>query len=235
MAERFALAAVVRWLTRQGKLDRRTAIVGGGRRGGRARVARAPPRRTTGDLRILGVFDDRSDARSPDVVAGFPKLGSVDELVEFARRTRLDLIIFTLPISAEERLLQMLRKLWVLPVDIRLAAHSTSCAFGPAPIPTSADVPVIDIFDKPIADWDVFVKAAFDKIVGALCLVALSPVMRRPSPSQFGSDSRAAGAVQAIAIRLQQREDRRFTNSAPMYVDQLDVGRGGSSPETIRA
>ena len=219
MSERFALAAFVRALTRQGKLDRRTAIVGGGPSA--EPVLRALAAQDDGDLRILGVFDDRSDARSPDVVAGFPKLGSIDELVEFARRTRLDLVIFTLPISAEERLLQMLRKLWVLPVDIRLAAHSNKLRFRPRSYSYIGDMPVIDIFDKPIADWDVFVKAAFDKIVGALCLIALSPAM----------------LAVAIAVKLNSRGPALFKQSRygfnnekievykfrSMYVDQLDV------------
>jgi len=38
-------------------------------------------------------------------------------------------------------------------------------------------VPVLDIFDKPIADWDVVIKLAFDKIVGTLALIALSPAL----------------------------------------------------------
>ena len=63
--------------------------------------------------------------------AGFTKLGTVDDFVEFARRTRIDLVIFSLPISAEKRILQMLKKLWVLPVDIRLSAHSNQLRFRP--------------------------------------------------------------------------------------------------------
>ncbi len=38
-------------------------------------------------------------------------------------------------------------------------------------------MPVLDIFDKPIADWNMVIKTLFDRIVGALILVALSPVM----------------------------------------------------------
>ena len=224
MAERFTLAAFVRALTRQGKLDRRTAIVGGGPSA--EPVLRALAAQDDGDLRILGVFDDRSDARSPDVVAGFPKLGSVDELVEFARRTRLDLVIFTLPISAEERLLQMLRKLWVLPVDIRLAAHSNKLRFRPRSYSYIGDMPVIDIFDKPIADWDVFVKAAFDKIVGALCLIALSPVMLAVAIAREARLARA-GVVQTVAIRLQQRENRSL--QIPLHVCR-SARRGGPAP-----
>src|SRR5262249_24217098 len=81
------------------------------------------------DIRIIGLFDDRNDERSPGTIGGLRKLGTVDDLVEFARRTRIDLVIFSLPISAEERILQMLSKLWVLPVDIRLAAHINKLQF----------------------------------------------------------------------------------------------------------
>ena len=84
-------------------------------------------------IEIIGLFDDRGD--EPLSAANAPasrKLGSVDDLVEFGRRTRVDLVIFSLPISAEGRILQMLKKLWVLPVDIRLAAHSQQAAIPPA-------------------------------------------------------------------------------------------------------
>jgi Undecaprenyl-phosphate glucose phosphotransferase len=172
------------------------------------------------DLRILGVFDDRRDDRSPDVVAGYPKLGTIDDLVEFARHTRLDLVIFTLPISAETRLLQMLRKLWVLPIDIRLAAHTNKLRFRPRSYSYIGNVPVLDVFDKPIADWDVLIKSAFDKIVGALCLLLFAPVM----------------AAVALAIKLDSRGPVLFRQTRygfnnekievykfrSMYADKLD-------------
>ncbi len=81
---------------------------------------------------MLGVFDDRNDNRAMDTCAGAPKLGKVDDIVEFARRTRIDLVLFALPISAETRILEMLKKLWVLPVDIRLSAHTNKLRFRPA-------------------------------------------------------------------------------------------------------
>jgi exopolysaccharide biosynthesis polyprenyl glycosylphosphotransferase len=36
---------------------------------------------------------------------------------------------------------------------------------------------VLDVFDRPITDWDVVMKWLFDKVVGGLALIALSPVM----------------------------------------------------------
>ena len=118
-------------------------------------------------MRLLGVFDDRGDDRSPTVCGGLPKLGTVDDLVEFARRTRVDLVLFSLPISAEGRILQMLKKLWVLPVDIRLSAHTNKLRFRPRSYSYIGNVPVLDVFDRPIADWDVVMKWLFDQVVGA--------------------------------------------------------------------
>ena len=173
--ERGLLAALVQRMTRAGRLDRRTAIVGGGP-AGEALLSELSRQEDT-DLRICGVFDDRTDDRSPDIVAGYPKLGNVDDLVEFARHTRLDLVIFTMPITAEQRLLAMLRKLWVLPIDIRLSAHTNKLRFRPRSYSYIGAVPVLDVFDKPIADWDVVLKSVFDRVIGALALIALSPVL----------------------------------------------------------
>jgi Undecaprenyl-phosphate glucose phosphotransferase len=173
--ERFGLAVLVKHWTSAGRLLRRTVIVGGGAPGEDVvRRIKADPKT---DVELCGVFDDRTDERSPDMVAGVPKLGTVDDLVEFARRTRIDLVIFSLPISAEGRILQMLRKLQVLPVDIRLAAHTNKLQFRPRSYSYVGSVPVIDIFDKPIAHWDVVLKWLFDRLVGGAMLVLLAPVM----------------------------------------------------------
>jgi Undecaprenyl-phosphate glucose phosphotransferase len=123
------------------------------------------------------------------MTAGERKLGTVDDLVEFGRRTRVDLVIFSLPISAEGRILQMLKKLWVLPLDIRLAAHTNKLQFRPRSYSYIGDVPVIDVFDRPIADWDVVMKWLFDKIIGTLALICLLPLL----------------AIVAILIKLDSR------------------------------
>ncbi|HWE79199.1 MAG TPA: undecaprenyl-phosphate glucose phosphotransferase, partial [Pseudolabrys sp.] len=119
----------VRHWTREGRLTRRTVIVGGGEAG--AHVIEELRRQKDSGVEIVGLFDDRGDARTGPDAAGERKLGTVDDLVEFGRRTRVDLVIFSLPISAESRILQMLKKLWVLPVDIRLAAHTNKLQFRP--------------------------------------------------------------------------------------------------------
>jgi Undecaprenyl-phosphate glucose phosphotransferase len=175
LIERIILGLVVTALTRSGRFDRRTAIVGGGELA--ESMIRALNVQPDTGIQLVGIFDDRAEDRSPDIVSGYPKLGSVDDLVEFARRTSLDLIVFTLPISAETRLLQILSKLWILPIDIRLSAHASKLRLRPRAYSYIGTVPLLDLFDRPIADWDLVLKWLFDKIVGTLMLLVLSPVM----------------------------------------------------------
>jgi Undecaprenyl-phosphate glucose phosphotransferase len=173
--ERMILARVIAALARAGRLERRTVVVGGGELA--AALLRDLAKADPAEVRLLGVFDDRTDDRSPDTVEGFPKLGNVDDLVEFARATRIDLAIFALPISAEQRILTMLRKLWVLPIDVRLAAHANRLRLRPRSYSYVGPAPMLDVFDKPLADWDVVIKLVFDKVVGTIALIALSPIL----------------------------------------------------------
>jgi Undecaprenyl-phosphate glucose phosphotransferase len=175
IAERLLLRALVRSWARQGRLDRRTIIVGADQNG--EKLIEALNADDDTDIHVLGVFDDRNDARAMDTCAGSPKLGKVDDIVEFARRTRVDLVLFALPISAETRILEMLKKLWVLPVDIRLSAHTNKLRFRPRSYSYLGDVPTLDVFEAPITDWDLVMKWLFDQIVGWIALVFALPVM----------------------------------------------------------
>jgi Undecaprenyl-phosphate glucose phosphotransferase len=175
VAERLFLRALVRRWARDGRLDRRTVIVGSDHTG--EELVRALKIQDDSDIDVLGVFDDRNDSRALEACAGSPKLGKVDDIVELARRTRVDLVLFALPISAETRILEMLKKLWVLPVDIRLSAHTNKLRFRPRSYSYLGKVPTLDVFEAPITDWDLVMKWLFDRVVGALILMMALPVM----------------------------------------------------------
>jgi Undecaprenyl-phosphate glucose phosphotransferase len=172
---RFVLTRLVSGWTRDGRLERRAVIVGGGKLA--EDLIRSLEAQPGNDIRICGIFDDRDDERSPSMVEGYPKLGTIPELVEFGRITKLDMLIVALPITAAARVHQLLKKLWVLPVDIRLSAHADRLRFRPRNYSYEGSVPFLDVVDKPLADWDSVAKRSFDLVIGALALIALSPVM----------------------------------------------------------
>ena len=217
--ERLALSLLVKRWIREGRLNRRAVIVGGGHEAEELIKALEASKDT--DIRIAGIFDDRGNDRVSPIVAGYAKLGNINELVAFARKSRLDLLIVSLPITAEKRLLQLLKKLWVLPVDIRLSAHNNRLRFRPRTYSYIGNVPFIDVTDKPIADWDHVKKWLVDKIAASLALILLGPLM----------------AVIALLIKLDSkgpvlfRQKRQGFNNElievykfrSMYVDHTDM------------
>jgi Undecaprenyl-phosphate glucose phosphotransferase len=175
MVYRGGVVALVTHLTKAGRLQRNVVLVGGGKQA--EDLIEALNSSPNSDLNLIGFFDDRGDDRSQQTCAGLPKLGTVDDAVAFARMASLDMIIVTLPMTAEKRVLEMVRKLWILPIDVRLSAHTSKLRFRPRAYNYIGNVPFLAIFDRPLADWDYVTKAVLDRVLGFVMLVALSPVM----------------------------------------------------------
>lgn len=171
--------ALLTWLVgrwaQEGRLERRAVIVGGG--AAAEELIRSLEVQPENDIRICGIFDDRGGDRSPDIVAGYPKLGNIAELIAFGRLAKVDMLIVTVPLTAEHRILELMGRLWVLPVDIRLSAHTNKLRFRPRSYAYVGAVPFIPVQDKPLADWDAVAKRAFDLVFGLLLIVLTAPIM----------------------------------------------------------
>jgi Undecaprenyl-phosphate glucose phosphotransferase len=172
---RAGVTAITRRAISTGSLIRRAVVYGTGE--ACAELIEGMARDPDNDIRVCAVFDERGPGRGGGIIAGFPNMGGIDELMAYCRSNPVDMLIVALPVSAESRVLQLVKKLWVLPVDIRLAAHASKLRFRPRAYSYAGNVPLIDVVDKPIADWDKVMKWVFDKIVGTLALIGLSPVM----------------------------------------------------------
>ncbi len=156
--------------TRQGRLYRRAAIYGGGAIS--EKLIGELEIDVDSDIRITGIFDDRGDDRVDSIIAGYPRLGGLKQLVTFARNSRLDLVIVALPITAEKRVVEVTRSLAVLPAEVKLPARATELRFTPGTYSRVGNVAMIDLLEKPIADWGSVAKWGFDKIVATLALIA---------------------------------------------------------------
>ncbi|MCC5992907.1 MAG: undecaprenyl-phosphate glucose phosphotransferase [Rhodobacteraceae bacterium] len=194
------------YLIANGHVGLRVAVAGGGAEA-RETLERVGRMRGQG-VHLLGLFDDREEARSALIQQGVAKMGRIAQLPDFVRRTPTDLIIVTMPPSAEARIGQILSDLWVLPVDIRLSPVRTSLIYRPGTYRWLGDVPLLDLFDRPLRLRDALVKRSFDLIIGAFLLVLLAPVM----------------AIIALAIKLDSpgpvffRQAREGYNGAPFMV-----------------
>jgi Undecaprenyl-phosphate glucose phosphotransferase len=216
---RYAAMRVIDRLTLAGRLVRRTVIVGGGKDANDLiRELRADP---ANHMQILGVFDDRQDERVGMSKTGVEQLGTFEKLAGFCSDMGVDLLIVTVPARAEERLMQILEKLFTLQADIRVSALNSKLRLNTRAYSNIGRVPMLAVMDKPLSDWDRVLKNIEDRVIGALLLVLLSPVM----------------ALIAIAIRLDSngpvffRQKRYGFNNEQievykfrsMYVDRQDA------------
>lgn len=165
---------IARW-NAEGRLTRRAVIVGGGRSSDE--LIRQLRRSKSAGIKVCGVFDDRAKDRSADPVDRYRVLGTFEELADFCRAEAIDLIIVTLPPAAEERILHLMKKLWVLPIDVRISAHQSKLRLRPRAYTYIGDVPFLAVFDKPLSDWGWALKEIEDRVIAVAALVLLSPVM----------------------------------------------------------
>jgi Undecaprenyl-phosphate glucose phosphotransferase len=219
VAARFGVAGMLAHWSHEGRLARRAVIVGGG--DDASELIHSLDRTASGAIQILGLFDDRDKLRSPEQVGAYCKLGRFDDLVEFCRAQRVDLLIIALPLSAEERILQLLKQLWVLPIDVRVAALGGKLKLAARAYNYIGDVPFLPVFDKPMSDWSVALKIIEDRAIATIALALLSPLL----------------ALIAIAIKLDSRGPALFKQIRygfnnekievykfrSMYVDQTDA------------
>jgi Undecaprenyl-phosphate glucose phosphotransferase len=216
---RGVVALWARPIDRAGRFRKRIAIVGGGSAAEEAiaTLEGSPDL----DIDIVGLFDDRFDDRSPEAIRAHKKLGKISELASFAREHRVDLIIVAIPLSAEARLLQILKRLWELPVDIRISGQASKLKLSPRAYTHLGNLPLLAVFDRPLTGWSSFLKSAMDRSLALLFIIVFSPVL----------------AVTALAVRLDSKgpilfKQRRygFNNELievykfrSMYVERSDA------------
>ena len=171
---RLVLARLLTRWRAAGRLKQMVAVYGSGDLAERLVKRLAGSR---GDVEIVGVFDDRA-GRGP-VGAGLRELphGTTGELVELSRQFEIDRIIVALPHSAEQRLLEILRKLHRMPVEISLAPDMVGFNLPPKDHAAFGGLPLIDVYGRPLSFGETLVKTAFDRLAAAAALVALSPVL----------------------------------------------------------
>jgi Undecaprenyl-phosphate glucose phosphotransferase len=181
---------IQRW-TRAGRLSRIVAVVGAGPLGQQvvARLRAAKDSRVS----VLGVFDDRM-TRVPTEIAGCHVLGTTDDLISQVRQSLIDEVILALPLRAETRIGELVAKLRSLPVDLRLSLDPASGVFPMRGMSEIASMQMIEILDRPLKHWSGFVKSMEDRVLSALLLALMAPVM---------------GMI-ALAIRLDSRGPALF-------------------------
>ena len=161
-------------------------------------------------IEVIGIFDDRS-TRVPREVAGIPISGGMAELVALAQSGGIDRIVIALPLTALQRITQLVKSLYALPLVIDIgfdACPSDIISFKRAN--QVAGSLLIDIFDRPLDGWRDLVKTCEDRALSAILLLVATPLI----------------CVIAAAIKLD--------SPGPVFFRQRRYGFGGRVFEAIK-
>lgn len=125
----------------------------------------------TGDVNVLGVFDDRAD-RAPPQVLGVPVLGGTDALVGHHIMPCVDRVIIAVNSTAQARVRQLVERLEVLPNPVSLFVDLNREAERDASLAR-----FVDLSGATTDARRAFAKRAQDLVIGALGLLAAAPLM----------------------------------------------------------
>ena len=162
-----------------GKFRQRVAVVGWGQD---AEIADgllrgADPHR----IEVVGLFDDRGSRAGTGV-------SDMADLARAAKAGSIDLVIVAIPFAIEHRLLQTLKQLWPLPVDVRIAGQASQLKLSPRAYGYLGRLPLLSVFDRPLTGRRR-AKDVLDRTLAGMLLALLLPVM----------------ALAAVAVRLESR------------------------------
>jgi len=153
----------------------RVAVVGSGESA--ARLIRWLEATEPRLVEVIGVFDDRGRDRIADHKLAQMIRGNTIDLIEFYKNAPFDKIVIALPHSAETRLLDLLRRLRQLPVDIVLAPDLMGFRAERQGHAELAGLKLYSLADRPIREPQRLVKGALDRSLAATALLLLSPLL----------------------------------------------------------
>ncbi|MGO4339964.1 undecaprenyl-phosphate glucose phosphotransferase [Labrys sp. KB_33_2] len=173
--------------TKEGRMNRRTIVIGD--RAAAEQLISLIGEQTGNPVEICGIFDDVQGAYTPAGKGGHRRIHDLDGLLEFARISRVEMLILALPLVEQRRIAAILDKVWVLPIEIKLSAHGTRLPFRPRAYSYIGSIAMIDLLDSPIKQWHSVTKRIFDLVFSLLGIIVLSPLM----------------IATALAIRMESR------------------------------
>ncbi|HEY4266322.1 MAG TPA: undecaprenyl-phosphate glucose phosphotransferase [Micropepsaceae bacterium] len=153
----------------------RVAVVGSGESA--ERLIRWVELSAPGLFEVIGVFDDRESQRTQGSAVAYKIRGSTSDLVDVYKSSAFDKVVIALPHSAESRLLDLLRRLRQLPVDIVLAPDLMGFHVADEKTAEMAGLKLLSLAERPIRAPQRLLKGAIDICAAAFLLLTLSPLL----------------------------------------------------------
>ena len=127
-------------------------------------------------LNLVGYFDDRSEERT-GIEMGVPYLGTMENLHDYVKLNGIDLIYITLPISKQQRVLDLLDNLHDTTASIYFTPDIFVYELIQARMDNIAGMPLVALCETPFSGLNGVLKRISDILFSAIILVLISPIL----------------------------------------------------------
>jgi exopolysaccharide biosynthesis polyprenyl glycosylphosphotransferase len=156
-------------------------------------------------LEVVGFLDDDPKKRTGPLI-----LGKLDDVCRVVAKDDIHDVILALPPRAYERVNEIASSLHELPVEVRVVPDYFSLALYRATVDDFAGIPMINLRDPALNDYQRLMKRVMDLVIGVVATVIALPLM---------------GAV-AVAIKLD--------SAGPVLFRQKRVGENGRQFDMLK-
>ncbi len=154
---------------------KRVAVIAGAGALGRQLAQRIADTPILG-LQVAGFFDDRSPDRL-EGAAGDRVLGGVEQLAEYVKKNRVDLIYVTLPMSSQPRIMRVLDELRDTTASVYFVPDIFVFDLIQGRMDTIGGIPVLAVCETPFFGVNAMVKRVSDVVLATLILILISPLL----------------------------------------------------------
>ena len=173
---RFVVRKLVWALVQAGFIGQRIVIYGGDEASS-DRVLRLLELERLPYICVVGLADDRTSRIQRSTPWPVPFLGGLDALVSRIGQGDVDMVVIALPMVSQSRLDQITERLQQVSVDICLMPREALDLSQQYTMRFIGSVPLFALWQRPMRDFNRFLKAAEDRSIAIVGLILLSPLL----------------------------------------------------------
>ncbi len=173
---RFVVRKLVFYLVQSGFIGQRIVIYGGDQASS-DRVLRLLDLERLPYVTVVGIADDRTKRIERQAPWTVPFLGSLNDLVSRISQGDVDMVIIALPMVSQVRLDQITEALGRVSVDICLMPREALDLSQQYSMRFIGSLPLFALWQRPMRDFNRFLKAIEDRAIAILGLILLSPLL----------------------------------------------------------
>ncbi|GGA64579.1 undecaprenyl-phosphate glucose phosphotransferase [Neiella marina] len=146
--------------------------------------------------RFIGFFDDRDASRLQSEGSQL-LLGKVDDAIELARQHHIDLLYIALPLKAEQRIMEIIKRCGDTTIDVQLIPNLMIYRMLHARWHRVGQIQTMSVVDSPLLGFSAWLKRVEDLVLSSLILlmialpmlaIALGIKLTSPGPVLFKQD-----------------------------------------------